>query len=272
MTMKSIQFAPDDPAAGSGGGGSGDPGSGAPAGGTGGAPAAVEYKFAVPQGMTVDKAVIDEFTDFAKKGKFTPEHAQTVFERQLARDAEHGKKSADAAKQYAVPDKYDLKAPQGVTLEQAALGEIEASAKALGLTQAQAQKFLEHKLAEGKEQAEFQKTFLDEQRKVWNGDLAKHPKYGGQNLTATAEHARRVLDRFAPPSLVWQGKTLPQLLEETGFGDHPLVNIVLSEVGAAMAEGKVGSGPTAPGSKRELSADEKLRNAYAKDYAAPAPA
>lgn len=261
MTMR-IQYMPD-PAGGNGGGSPPPPAGGAPpsaAPPAGGAPPATEYKFTVPQGMTVEKPFLDEMTEFAKKSKYTPEQAQSLFDRELARV----KADADKAK---LPDKYDLKPPQGVTLEQSALDEIGASAKALGLSREQAQKFLEHKLSEDKERMEFQKTFLQEQQKSWKGEIAAHPTYGGKNLTATAERASRAIARFAPPPVQGQ-KSFQELLVSSTLGDHPQFLMLMANIGAAMEEGKIGSGPSAPGSKQELSTSEKLRAAYEKDYAA----
>lgn len=238
--------------AGGGAGGGGGAGAGAPV-----VPA--EYKFAVPDGMTVDKAVVDDLTDFAKKGKFTQEHAQAVFDRELK-----GRKAAqDAAKP---PDKYDFKPPQGVTVEQAVMDSLGAEYKALGLSRDLAQKLFERDLRQDSERVQMQETFLKEQQGQWKETMLKHPVYGGDKLTATAERSRRAVDRFAPPPIQGQ-PTFQEMLQKSTLGDHPYFVQFTANIGAAMEEGKIAAKGDAAGDQQKLSPDDRLRAFYEKQGA-----
>lgn len=55
------------------------------------------------------------------------------------------------------------------------------------------------------------------------------PEIGGEKLNANVELARKAMGRFGTPAF-------RQLLDDTGFGDHPEFFRMMVKIGAAMGE------------------------------------
>lgn len=129
-----------------------------------------------------------------------------------------------------VPEKYDLKLPEGATLDQKALDELSAFAKEKGLSQEAAQAVLEreHSLAKSFEQKAQQEW--ETRKDQWLKDAQSDKEFGGENLKLSAETAHRALKRFDST-----GK-LAEMLESTGMGNHPEVIRFMWKIGQAMSE------------------------------------
>ena len=165
----------------------------------------------------------------------TTTDAQTQTEKDAAAvaAAEKAKADADAAKPAGAPEKYaDFKLPDGVKLDDAAIGEFAPVAKELNLTQDQAQKLVDLQAAFAQRNAQSQIAQFAEQVKAW-GEQAKGDKeYGGEKFDASVTSARLAVSKFGTPELT-------KLLNDTGMGSNPEVVRFMVKVGNAMSEDKL---------------------------------
>lgn len=127
-----------------------------------------------------------------------------------------------------VPEKYDLKLPEGALLDGDDVERIAAYAREQGLSQEQAQKVMERDNAVLASFADRQKALAEEARNTWAEAAKTDKEIGGDNFVKSAEMARRVLDRFG-------SEEFKQQLNETGFGNHPELIRILSRVGKLLA-------------------------------------
>ena len=125
-----------------------------------------------------------------------------------------------------------------------------ASAKARGLSQEHAQKELE---VIASEVANYQ-TALLEQHKTKVGEWVQQAKadkeIGGAGFSANAEMSRRVVEKFATPEFV-------QMLNDSGYGNHPELVRVFARIGRAIGEDQPG-GSNPGGKPSKKSAEDVL--------------
>lgn len=133
-----------------------------------------------------------------------------------------------------VPEKYDLKLPEGSQLQADQVEKIATFAKERGLSNDQAQAVLQR-------DHEAQVSFMEANKpggKDWETRVSNWEKaaladkeIGGSEeaLKANAEHGRRVLQKFFP-------ETVSKYLVDSGFGSHPDVIRGLSKLGKMMAD------------------------------------
>ena len=144
----------------------------------------------------------------------------------------------------AAPEKYEFKAPEGVTLDSELLGEFEGIARELNLSQEDAQKVADigAKLAQ-KFQTK-QAEVVQEARTEWAKQTAADKEIGGTKLAENVAVADKALATFGSPEL-------RALLKESGLGNHPEVVRAFVKVGQAISEdglvvGRVGVDPAKP--------------------------
>ena len=80
-----------------------------------------------------------------------------------------------------------------------------------------------------------QENAFEKQREDWRTEIKNDPSMGGEKFKESVENAKRAVDRFG-------GEEFKDLLNETGYGDHPLVVKLLSSIGKAMADDKIVTG------------------------------
>lgn len=129
----------------------------------------------------------------------------------------------------AVPEKYDLKLPDGMTLDEAAYSEFEPLAKELKLNNEQAQKLADIYSKRMQETARAQSEQWKNTTAKWADDVRADKEIGGQNLDTSVRHAQAALAKFGTPELKAQ-------MEATGMGNHPELVRVFARIGKAMAE------------------------------------
>ena len=122
-----------------------------------------------------------------------------------------------------VPEKYELKAPEGSLIDGAYLDKIASFAKEQGLSQDQAQK-----LVERDHQAIAQHQAMVQQ---WKADVLADPELGGDNAKEKVELAHRAFKHFA-------SEKFAQELEQSGYGNHPELVRAFYKVGKMMGEDK----------------------------------
>lgn len=148
-------------------------------------------------------------------------------------EGEQGAAVADAKKEETpekvVPEKYELKAPEGSHLDAQALERISLEAKEKKMSQEEAQALLdrEHKTVSDFKQK--QQDDLKRETEAWVNTLKDDKDFGGQNYTKNVEHAHRALKKYGSPAFV-------DLLEKTGLGNQPDLVRMLSAVGREMGE------------------------------------
>lgn len=142
-----------------------------------------------------------------------------------------------------VPETYDLKMPEGIELDQAAAEEFSAIAKELKLDNATAQRFADIAAKQAQRQAEAHAKLVES----WAEQVRTDKDIGGDKLPENLATAKKALDTFGSPEL-------RDVLNSTGFGNHPAIIKAFYQVGKAISEdrfvtGKPPGAPTDPAQK-----------------------
>lgn len=131
-----------------------------------------------------------------------------------------------------VPEKYDVKLPEGSMLTAQKLEELTSYAKEKGLTNEQAQELLNQ---QSNAVSEHMKSIHDsyvQKVESWKQDSMKDPDLGGDKFGENVELAKRAVEQFSTPEF-------KKLLDETGFGNHKEVLRLFANIGRQMGEGKI---------------------------------
>ena len=131
----------------------------------------------------------------------------------------------------AVPESYELKMPDGVALDQEAATEFTAIAKELKLDQATAQKFADVGAKMAQRQADNHAKLVES----WTESVKTDKEIGGDKLAENLGVARKALDTFGTPEL-------KDVLNSTGFGNHPAVIKAFYKIGQAISEDRFVTG------------------------------
>lgn len=144
----------------------------------------------------------------------------------------------DAGSQYSAQSQQsqqqaiELKLPEGSSLDATYLEQTKAMAKDLGLTQEAAQKLVERDNAMMAGFVQQHQTKWNEQVVQWEGVVKSDKEIGGNNFQSSVSDARTALDKFGTPEF-------KQMLNQSGYGNHPELIRLLSRVGKAMREDKM---------------------------------
>lgn len=148
-------------------------------------------------------------------------------------DGEQGKQGEDKSAE--APEAYELKAPEGLELDQDALGEFTAIAKELKLSNETAQKLADVAMKMEQRRAEAHSKMVKE----WADQSKTDKEFGGDAFNENLSVARKAIDTFGSPQL-------KELLDASGLGNHPEVLRTFFKAGKAISEGKfVASGARA---------------------------
>lgn len=148
----------------------------------------------------------------------------------------------------AVPEKYELKLPDGALIDTKAIERTAATAKALGLSQDNAQKALDFANGEVKAYHEGLTAQHQERVKGWTEALATDTEIGGTNLEANGQLAWRVIQKFAADT------TLEADLKASGYNQHPGLFKLLARIGKAMGEDQLVTGAQGGGAPKDAAA------------------
>lgn len=149
-----------------------------------------------------------------------------------------------------VPDRYEIKLPDGALLDPAHVEKVSAYAKEHKLSNDEAQRVLERDNAVLAEYFDANKKDGPEwTRRVneWEGLALADKEIGGtpENLKASAELGKRVINKFFPESIVgW--------LNETGYGSHPDILKGFVKLGKMMADDQLVQPGNVPGNKKSV--------------------
>lgn len=124
-----------------------------------------------------------------------------------------------------VPESYDLKMPEGISLDEAAAKEFTDIAKEAGLSAEQAQKFADVVAKMAQRQAEQHAALVAS----WADNARADKEFGGDKFSENLAVAKTALDKFASPEL-------KAFLDATGFGNHPELIRAFYWAGKAISE------------------------------------
>lgn len=149
----------------------------------------------------------------------------------------------------AVPVYTEFKLPEGMTIDEAGMKPAVDLFKESGLSQEQAQKFID--LATSREVAAAQKgqqAYVDVQNK-WVSEIKADPEIGGDKLTASIATSDALIDRLAIPGL-------KEALNLTGAGNNPAIAKAFVRLGKMIQEDRFqagnGAAPAASRSPAEV--------------------
>lgn len=151
--------------------------------------------------------------------------------------------NADSGKQTA-PVEYNLKAPEG--FDAAGLPKIAEVAKNWGLTPENAQKLLDQTHAAQIKAKADTEAALAKQKQEWVDAVKADPVIGGEKFDATIARAMKVvgeLDQKIAPGI-------KQLLESSGYGDHPVVVRLFAYLGEKNREDSFSTPGGAPAGEK----------------------
>lgn len=150
-----------------------------------------------------------------------------------------------------VPEKYDLKLPEGSTLDASSVEKIASFAKERGLSNEQAQAILErdHEAKASFDEANKPGTGSEWIRRTSDMEKAAlaDKEIGGtkENLLANCELGKQVLTKFFPENVT-------KFLVDTGFGSHPDVIRGFAKLGKMMAPDQLVIPGASAGNKRAM--------------------
>jgi hypothetical protein len=129
----------------------------------------------------------------------------------------------------AVPEKYEFKLPDGLTMDAAGLAKYEATFRDLGLTNDQAQRLVGQYAEQVVQQQKGLEAELTKQTEEWATEIRNDPEFGGAKFDATVATAQKAIGHFGTPEL-------KQWLEVTGAMNHPGLVKAFAKIGRAMSE------------------------------------
>ena len=151
----------------------------------------------------------------------------------------------DEAKPAGAPETYEaFSAPDGTTLDQAAVDAFTPVARDLGLTQEQAQKLVDLHTEQAQGWLQGLYDAHAQKREEWVAAAKADGEIGGADHADKVAVAKDALKRFGTPELT-------TALEDSGLGSHPEVVRFFHRVGKAIADDAVvlpttSGGPRSP--------------------------
>lgn len=138
-----------------------------------------------------------------------------------------------------VPENYaDFTLPEGMEIDQEALGKATPLFKELGLTQDKAQKVIDLYTDIQREQVQGQIENHNTRVTEWAQQAEADPEIGGEKFKENVAIAKQGLEKFGTPALT-------ELLESYGIGSHPEVVRAFYKIGKLTQEDNPGSGARA---------------------------
>lgn len=129
------------------------------------------------------------------------------------------------------PESYELQMPDGIELDKAAADEFTAIAKELKLDQPTAQKLADVAAKMQQRQVEAHQKLVE----TWVEQVKTDKDIGGDKLDENLGVARKALETFGTPEL-------RDVLNATGFGNHPAVIKAFFKIGKAISDDKFVTG------------------------------
>jgi len=146
-------------------------------------------------------------------------------------EAKEGEQKPEGERPKAVvPEKYELKAPEGMTIDQAMLDQYVPVFKELGITNEGAQKLADIYSKSLKAQSDNQsKQSINQYKEIVEGWKTETMKELGADTAKTLAAASKAIDKLG-------GEKLREVLNETGVGNHPEMVRFFANVGKKLSE------------------------------------
>jgi hypothetical protein len=164
--------------------------------------------------VKIDDATATQTTDAPAETTAAPTDTQT--------DGTEGNPASTETQ--STEDDYEFTLPDGFTANEELTGELKALAKENGLSKEVAQKFADLGVKMQQQQAEAWQTQVNQ----WAEQVKADKDLGGEKFEENVALAKKALDKFGGPAL-------KELLEETGFGNHPLIVKAFYNIGKSVS-------------------------------------
>jgi hypothetical protein len=192
-----------------------------------------------------NKSAIEETTTepFYKDETKSEDKADAESSKGEQEDNEH--KSEDEEKGSEDSEDLELIKPKDSQLTDADMDRIAAYAKEQGLSKDAANKLVEV-------EAEAKETFMndlqqehDQRAEEWVNQVKADKELGGQNFEQSVSLAKKAAEKFG-------GEGFIEMLNESGFGNHPEVVRVFSRIGRAMNDDDFVKGGVHSGGQKSM--------------------
>lgn len=140
---------------------------------------------------------------------------------------------------------YDLKLAEESHLDAKAIEEVTAFATENKLSNEAAQAMLKREEEMLTNFVQSNEAALDAQVNQWRESIVADKVLGGENLETTKANSRRAVERFGSEGFI-------EILNTTGYGNHPEVVGFLNKLGSLMSEDSLISGKAEPAAQKEL--------------------
>lgn len=131
-----------------------------------------------------------------------------------------------------VPEVYELKMPEGMTLDAATLEAATPVFKELGLTAAQAQKLTDIYAGRMAAVVQQQRDVWAKQHEGWVSSMKTDAEFGGDKFNANIGAIASAIDKVMGK----EAAAFKAMLDITGAGNHPEMARMLYRVGKAIGE------------------------------------
>ena len=179
-----------------------------------------------PEEVTAKKeAMATAKVEEERRAKLTPDEIKA-----------EDKAKADLEASNGVPEKYEIKIPDGMEVDKAMLEEATPMFKELGLSQEKAQKVID--FYSTKVLPAFVKRSADTwnaQKESWAAEVKKDPEIGGTKFDASVKSAQRVLNTLGTDAL-------KKVFDEYGLGNHPEFVRVFARMATHLKEDTIETG------------------------------
>ena len=179
-----------------------------------------------PEEVTAKKeAVAASKVEEDRRAKLTPDELKA-----------EDKAKADLEASNGVPEKYEIKIPDGMEVDKAMLEEATPMFKELGLSQEKAQKVID--FYSTKVLPAFVKRSADTwnaQKESWAAEVKKDQEIGGTKFDASVKSAQRVLNTLGTDAL-------KKVFDEYGLGNHPEFVRVFARMATHLKEDTIETG------------------------------
>ncbi len=160
--------------------------------------------------------------------------------------------AAEAAAKPPAEQTYTLALPKDAVLDASAVEKVTTFAKAHTLSPAAAQTALDIANAEvaadrTRQEQVHASAFQKLATETWPSEIKADKEFGGANYDATVEAVKRAADQFFTPAE-------KQILNSTGWGNHPMLVRAFARIGRAMAEDKIVTGGAGGGGAKKTDA------------------
>ena len=136
------------------------------------------------------------------------------------------------------PDAYaDFVMPEGIQLDESALGEASPLFKELGLNQEQAQKVVDLYAKQVQAGSKAQIDNFNQLKSDWREQSKNDGEFGGDKFDENVKTAQAAINSYGTPEL-------KQLLEDYGVGNHPEIVRFMVRVGHTLKEDVPGNNGT----------------------------